>query len=112
MRRRELAPKTVTNARTYLSAVLNEAVRRGHLAESMRLHPQLPADSAEIDFLRLSEVGPAPPPGRFTEAMTRSRAAVDARGTGSFHGKSVPNQGAKPWPSMSLSSPAPGLDVP
>jgi site-specific recombinase XerC len=52
-----LAPKTVNNARTCLSVVLREAVRRGHLArnpcEGVR---QLPVDPGEIDYLRLSEI--------------------------------------------------------
>jgi hypothetical protein len=53
----ELAPKTVNNARTYLSVVLNEAARRGHLARNpCDSIPQLPADAVEIDFLRLGEI--------------------------------------------------------
>jgi hypothetical protein len=53
----EFAPKTVNNARTYLSVVLNEAVRRGHLVRNpCESIPQLPADAAEIDFLRLGEI--------------------------------------------------------
>src|SRR5215212_938357 len=53
----EFAPKTVNNARKYLSVVLNEAVRRGHLVRNpCESIPRLPADAAEIDFLRLGEI--------------------------------------------------------
>lgn len=53
-----LAPKTVNNARTYLSVVLAEAVRRGHLARNpCDAVPQLPIDRSEIDYLRLAEIG-------------------------------------------------------
>jgi integrase len=53
----DLSPKTVNNARTYLSVVLQEAVQRGLIARNpcARVH-QLPVELGEIDYLRLSEI--------------------------------------------------------
>ena len=52
-----LAPKTVDNARTYLSVVLEEAVQRGLVARNPCARvPQLPVDPCEIDYLRLGEI--------------------------------------------------------
>ena len=54
---RELAPKTVKNARTCLSVALNEAQRRGLLSRNpCTAVPALPVDRAELDYLRLDEI--------------------------------------------------------
>ena len=54
----ELAPKTVNNARTCLSVALNEACRRGLLNRNPCAGvPALPVDRAELDYLRLEEIG-------------------------------------------------------
>ena len=55
----ELAPKTVNNARTCLSVALNEAQRRGLLSRNpCAAVAALPVDRAELDYLRLDEIGP------------------------------------------------------
>ena len=55
----ELAPKTVNNARTYLSVAFNVAVRRGLLPRNpCDGVPALPLEQLEIDFLRLAEIEP------------------------------------------------------
>jgi len=55
----ELAPKTVNNARTCLSVALNEACRRGLLSRNPCVGvPAVPVDRAELDYLRLEEIGP------------------------------------------------------
>jgi integrase len=53
----EVAPKTVNNARTYLSMALNEAVRRGLVARNACADvPALPIERAELEYLRLAEI--------------------------------------------------------
>lgn len=55
----ELAPKTVNNARTWLSMAFGEAVRRGLMPRNPCSEvPLLPVEASEIDFLRLAEIGP------------------------------------------------------
>ena len=55
----ELSPKTVNNARTYLSVAFNEAVRRGLLPRNPCAGvPALPLERTEIEFLRLAEIDP------------------------------------------------------
>jgi hypothetical protein len=54
----ELAPRTVNNARTYLSVVLEEAVQRGLISRNPCVRvPQLPVDAGETDYLRLAVAG-------------------------------------------------------
>ena len=53
----EISPKTVNNARTYLSMAFTEAVRRGMLPRNpCDGVPALPVERAEVEFLRLSEI--------------------------------------------------------
>lgn len=50
-------PKTVNNARTYLSMVLTAAVRRGLLVRNpCDGVPALPVERSEVEFLRLAEI--------------------------------------------------------
>jgi hypothetical protein len=54
-----LAPKTVNNARTYLSVAFNVAMRRGLVTRNpCDGVPALPLEQLEIDFLRLAEIEP------------------------------------------------------
>jgi hypothetical protein len=53
----EVAPKTINNARTYLSMAFTEAVRRGLLPRNpCDGVPGLPVERAEVEFLRLAEI--------------------------------------------------------
>jgi integrase len=53
----ELAPKTVNNARTSLSVLFNEAVRRGLMVRNPCVGvPALPLEQDEIEYLRLAEI--------------------------------------------------------
>jgi integrase len=55
----DLSPKTVNNARRYLSVAFNVAVRRGLLPRNpCDGVPALPLEQLEIDFLRLAEIEP------------------------------------------------------
>jgi hypothetical protein len=55
----EVAPKTINNARTYLSMAFAEAARRGLLARNPCAGvPALPVERAEVEFLRLAEIDP------------------------------------------------------
>jgi integrase len=53
----ELAPKTVNNARTWLSVAFNVALRRGLMPRNpCDAVPPLPLEQGEIDYLRLAEI--------------------------------------------------------
>jgi len=55
--KQRLAPKTVNNARTWLSVALGEAVRRKLLAQNpCEWVKPLPVEKVEIDYLRLAEI--------------------------------------------------------
>jgi hypothetical protein len=54
----EISPKTVNNARTYLSMAFEEASRRGLIVRNpCSAVRALPVDRAEVEFLRLAEIG-------------------------------------------------------
>jgi protein-disulfide isomerase/integrase len=55
----DLAPKTVNNARTWLSVALNVAVSRHLIARNpCDVVPPLPLEQQEIDYLRIAEIEP------------------------------------------------------
>jgi integrase len=57
VRRGRLSAKTVNNARTWLTLVLSEAVRRGHMLRNpCKMVPPIPHVAPEIDYLHIVEI--------------------------------------------------------